>query len=137
MPVIAGDSCGYWRPVQEFENVWSLWESSNIGINGVFVYEISKLPSGILLDNSSIDISIMFNKFCCSIIVQTLLFAGIRLDKKENNRTGLVEVCHEGEWRSVCDDYWTDVDADVACRQLFFLGYGEFDWLAKPFVYML
>ena len=42
------------------------------------------------------------------------------------DESGLIEVYHDGEWRSVCDDYWTDEDANVACRQLGFLGYGEF-----------
>ncbi|CAI8042377.1 Scavenger receptor cysteine-rich type 1 protein M160, partial [Geodia barretti] len=47
---------------------------------------------------------------------------GIRL-VHGNETSGLVEVLHNCEWRSVCDDYWTDEDAKVACRQLGLLPY--------------
>lgn len=51
---------------------------------------------------------------------------GIRLvDKSKNNKSGLVEVCVDQEWIPVCDDYWTDVEANVACRQLGYLGFGK------------
>ena len=42
---------------------------------------------------------------------------------KANETYGLVEVWRS-EWRSVCDDYWTDEDANVVCRELGFLGFG-------------
>jgi hypothetical protein len=47
---------------------------------------------------------------------------GIRL-VDGNETSGLVEVLRNCEWRSVCDDFWTDHDAKVACGQLGFLPY--------------
>ena len=44
---------------------------------------------------------------------------------KSNETHGLVEVFHNREWRSVCDDYWTDKEANVVCGQLKFLSYGK------------
>ena len=48
---------------------------------------------------------------------------GIRL-VHGNKTSGLVEVLRNCEWSSVCDDFWTDHDAKVACGQLGFLPYG-------------
>ena len=43
-----------------------------------------------------------------------------------NETSGNLEVYYDGEWRSVCDDYWTGTDANVTCRHLGFLPYGMF-----------
>ncbi len=52
---------------------------------------------------------------------------GLRLIGGDIAREGSVQICHNSEWRHVCDDRWAKVDADVACRQL---GYTRGAWRA-------
>ncbi|MDE0394871.1 MAG: hypothetical protein OYK82_08855 [Gammaproteobacteria bacterium] len=39
-----------------------------------------------------------------------------------HKRQGSLLICHNNEWRHVCDDLWENVDARVACRQLGYSG---------------
>jgi len=46
---------------------------------------------------------------------------GVRLAGAETEHEGRLEVNYNGMWGTVCDDYFDDADASVAC---FMLGYG-------------
>ena len=49
----------------------------------------------------------------------------IRLVNGNSPNEGRVEVCNEDGWGTVCDNLWTQEDANVACRQAGFSRFGE------------
>lgn len=42
----------------------------------------------------------------------------LRMVDSPNERSGRLEVFHSGQWGTVCDDFFNDTDAGVACRQM-------------------
>ena len=42
------------------------------------------------------------------------------------NTEGRLEICLEGQWGSICANYWDSLDAQVACRQLGYAPTGNY-----------
>ena len=57
----------------------------------------------------------------------------LRLVDGPTNSSGRLEVCYNGEWGTVCDDLFYDIEASVACRQLGYeKGSRECPYRSKP-----
>ena len=46
----------------------------------------------------------------------------LRLTGGSSSNEGYVEICQNGTWGTVCADFWTNIEANVICRQLRFGG---------------
>jgi len=55
-------------------------------------------------------------KIISILVVVTLV--DLRLVEGGTKFEGRLEVRYQGVWGTVCDDHFTKVDADVACREL-------------------
>ena len=53
------------------------------------------------------------------------LDGSVRIRGSNFERLGRVEVCVNGTWGTICDDFWDNRDASVVCRQLGYSPYGN------------
>ncbi len=58
-------------------------------------------------------------------LIVVCISGDIRLAGGPNANGGRVEVCFNNQWGTVCDDFWGNNDAAVACRQLGFSPFGK------------
>ena len=61
-------------------------------------------------------------------IVSCNTHGAVRLRRSSSRNSGRVEICVNGVWGTVCDDYWDSTDVSVVCGQL---GYSRFGKISQ------
>ena len=93
------------------------------GVNLMFRGNGSLTIHGNLVANgtetSPIDISLEMDQNVNATGILRDLFT-LRLVDGNGYNTGRLEILHQGVWGTVCDDGWSQINSNVACRQLGF-----------------
>ena len=58
--------------------------------------------------------------YCCRIFLGPCSDGDVRLRDGQSPSQGRVEICFNNQWGTVCDDFWSNDDGNVVCRQLGF-----------------
>ncbi|CAC5380041.1 PRSS12 [Mytilus coruscus] len=61
---------------------------------------------------------ILLTTMTSQCVVDCQLSGDLRILSTSQTNKGRLEIYHEGEWGTVCDNQFENVDAEVACRQL-------------------
>lgn len=61
-------------------------------------------------------------RFLAAVVTVRGNSGDLRLVNGNTGHEGRLEMFHDGRWGTVCDDYWTDDESGVACRQLGYPG---------------
>ena len=60
----------------------------------------------------------MKDNYCWCVFLGPCSDGDIRLSGGQNYTEGRVEICFNNQWGTVCDDFWSNDDGNVVCRQL-------------------
>ncbi len=72
-------------------------------------------------DSPNVGVNMFFGSLAI-IRIATCSENAVRLADGADSAQGRVEICRDGDWRSICFDSWDFNDAQVVCRQLGFNG---------------
>ena len=100
---------------------------------------LSVSVSTIIINLGVADIKCTNHDIVCIILSALCQSGTIRLSSTGgdvNSTFGRVEVCVNGTWGTVCDDFWGNEDASVVCQQLGLSKYGKSLVLHQHFFYV-